>query len=99
MSDGSPYVRFKRALLTKNTTIITAAARDLPVVSLADALSIVLVFQAKRDPRADRAAAKWAARVILEKGLGVAQSHQLLGALTALPEDDTALEVVLRDYV
>jgi hypothetical protein len=42
-SQGSPYARFRRALLTKNPGIILPAAAELERVSLEDALKILVV--------------------------------------------------------
>jgi hypothetical protein len=36
-SQGSAYARFRRALLTGNVLLVTAAARELPQISLDDA--------------------------------------------------------------
>jgi hypothetical protein len=55
--------------LTQNLTIIDAAARELPSISLADALTIVTLLAQKHDPRYGRAAARWVARVVLEQRL------------------------------
>ena len=43
-SQGHPYARFRRALLTKNVNLIDAAARELQHVALADALRILVVL-------------------------------------------------------
>ena len=40
-SDGNPYARFRRALETGNETLVVAAARELPQVSLDDAVAQV----------------------------------------------------------
>ena len=42
-SGGSPYARFKRALLPGNLALVRAAAAELPAVDLADALAICLL--------------------------------------------------------
>ena len=66
-STGSPYARFKRALLTGNLAVVHAAAAELPAVDLADALSICLLMSARDDERYERAAVRWLARVALER--------------------------------
>ena len=53
-SDGNPYARFRRALETGNETLVVAAARELPQVSLDDALRICLVLRGG-DPAATSA--------------------------------------------
>jgi hypothetical protein len=45
---GSPHTRLRRPLLTKNTFLIDAVARELPHVGLADALPILVVMAEKR---------------------------------------------------
>jgi hypothetical protein len=57
-SQGSTYARFRRALLTQNLTIIDAAARERPTISLDDALTIVTLLAKKHDPRYSRAGAR-----------------------------------------
>jgi hypothetical protein len=49
-SQGSPYVRFRRALDTGNATIALAAAAELDFVSLPDALELVLLLVHSRAP-------------------------------------------------
>jgi len=48
-------------VLTKNLTIIEAAAADLGQQRLEDALAVLVVMVDKRDPRFDWAAARFAA--------------------------------------
>ena len=51
-SDGNPYARFRRALETGNETLVVAAARELPKVTLDDALRICLVLRGSDPARA-----------------------------------------------
>ena len=44
-SQGHPYARFRRALATGNARIAEAAARDLEHVSLADSLTLCLLYR------------------------------------------------------
>jgi hypothetical protein len=91
---GSPHARFRRALLTKNMFLIDVAAKELPQVSLADALRILVVMAEKRDDRYDRAAGRWAQRAADEAEVPVAKTWPLLDRLSVAPEE-TAAE--LRD--
>jgi hypothetical protein len=61
-SQGSPHARFRRALLTKNMTIIDAAAAELGRLGLEDALPMLVVMAEKGDPCFPEAAARFAAR-------------------------------------
>jgi hypothetical protein len=65
-SQGHPYARFRRALATGNPRIAEAAARDLQLVSLADALELCLLYRGEPE-RYERAAARWIARLIAER--------------------------------
>ena len=82
-SQGSPYGRFKRALAGTNPLIALAAARELPRLSLADALSLLLVLRSDPDLYA-RAAARFHARYVIDTKLGAADSALLLAALNGL---------------
>jgi hypothetical protein len=95
-SQGSAHARFRRALLTKNLTIIDAAAAELGRLDLDDALRVLMVMAEKRDPRFDRAAARFAARVTLERGLGPSEAHRVLTLAECLPEAPDAMANVLR---
>lgn len=83
---GHPYPRFRRALLTKNLSLVDAAARELPHVDLGDALRILVLMAEQRDARFPRAAARWAARATGELGLDLDQSRRLFALVDALPE-------------
>jgi hypothetical protein len=65
-SDGSPYGRFRRALATGNETLVIAAARELPRISLDDALRVCLVLRDGDAHRFERAAVRWLGRFALE---------------------------------
>jgi hypothetical protein len=66
-SQGHPYARFRRALATGNPRIAEDTAREVPRLSLADALDLCLLYRQEPD-RHERAAARWIARLI-EAGL------------------------------
>jgi len=93
---GSPYPRFRRALLTGNVHLIDAAARELPQVSLEDALRIVVVLAQKSDPRYEAAAARWAARASIERRLSLAEARRVNALLDALPAAPEAVALTLR---
>jgi hypothetical protein len=65
-SDGSAYVRFRRALEIGNELLGLAAARELPRIALDDALRICLVLRDGDPDRYQRAAVRWLARFALE---------------------------------
>lgn len=65
-SDGSAYVRFKRALETGNELLVLATARELPRIALDDALRICLLLRDGEPERYQRAAVRWLGRFALE---------------------------------
>jgi hypothetical protein len=84
-SSGSPHARFQRALATGNSALVTAAAADLPQISLADALAICLVLRAEPE-RYARAAVRWHGRLCLEaRGIGAGDAQLAFSCLQALP--------------
>jgi hypothetical protein len=86
-SDGNPYSRFRRALATGNETLIVAAARELPQVSLDDALRICLVLRGGSPARYERAAVRWLGRFALEaRSVTIDALRMAADALDALPE-------------
>jgi hypothetical protein len=97
-SQGHPYARFRRALLTKNVNLIDAAARELSHVGLEDALRIVVVLAEKRDARFERAAARFAARVTTERRLDLAESRYVLALAESLPRSPDSIALLLRAY-
>ena len=85
-SDGNPYARFRRALDTGNETLVVAAARELPQVSLDDALRICLVLRGGDPGRYERAAVRWLGRFALEgRGVTIADLRAAAQALDDLP--------------
>ena len=82
---GSAYARFRRALETDSAMLATAAAHELPHLSLADALRLCLVYARADRSRFDRAIVRWHARLCLEaKGLDLATAQIALAAATGL---------------
>jgi hypothetical protein len=63
---GSPYANFQRSLETRKLSIVLAAAAELQSIQLDDALEILILMAQARDPRFDRAAARWIGRLLVE---------------------------------
>jgi hypothetical protein len=97
-SEGHAYARFRRALLSKNVRLIDAAARELPQISLKDALRVLIVLAEKRDERFGRAAARFAARATTERRLDLAESRYVLALAEALPRAPDSIGLLLRSY-
>jgi hypothetical protein len=97
-SQGHAYSRFRRALLTKNVTLIDAAARELQHVGLEDALRILVVLAERRDRRFGHAAARFAGRVTTERRLSLAEARYVLALAEALPRSPDAIALLLQGY-
>ena len=97
-SDGNPYARFRRALQTGNETLVIAAARELPQISLDDALRICLVLRGGDPGRYERAAVRWLGRFALEaREVTIGDLRLAASALDALPEHPAnAMELLQR---
>jgi hypothetical protein len=65
-SQGHAVSRFAMAVKTGNPNLVVAAAAELPRVSLADALLVLLVFARAGAPQTEAAAVRWTARYLTE---------------------------------
>ena len=85
-SQGHPYARFRRLLEQgRSLTMIRAAAAELPgPVPLDDALQLCLLLLELEPERFDAAAARWAARLVLERHLAVGDAQLALSSIAAL---------------
>jgi hypothetical protein len=61
-----PYAEFQRALKNGNVWVAEAVARELPKVSLEDALKLVHLYAKKESPKFEKAAMKWLRRYLNE---------------------------------
>jgi hypothetical protein len=86
-SDGSAYGRFRRALETGNELLVLAAAKELPQVSLTDALRVVLLLRDGESERYERACVRWLGRFALEApGVTIEALRAAADALDGLPD-------------
>lgn len=90
--------RLKRALLTGKPEIVLRAAAEVDHVELKDALKILVVLAEKRHPRFEKAAARFAARVTIERKLDPDEAHTVLAMAQAMPEGPESLGLRLRRY-
>ena len=97
-SQGHAHARFRRALLTKNVSLIEAAARELQHVGLDDALRVLVVFAERHEARYERAAVRFVARVMLERRLNLAEARYVLALTEALQRSPDAVALLLRSY-
>jgi hypothetical protein len=82
---GGSYQRFRKALEVGNPTLVRAAAAELPQVGLEDALDICLLLLDAEPDRFPAAAARWHARLCMERRLAIEEADLAMGALRALP--------------
>jgi hypothetical protein len=103
-SQGHPYAIFRRALERRNLPAAWAAASELQVVSLADALALCLLVRHRDPARFARVALRWHARFCAETaGVRLAQGRLVLDLLSALEGVDArpaarALRELLASY-
>jgi hypothetical protein len=93
-SQGHPYAIFQRALKRRNVLSALAAAKDLPQLSLADALELT-VLVARKDPRRHpRVASRWLLRYLGEDPHATIDEATLaassLAALTVVAHEEAA---------
>jgi hypothetical protein len=63
-SQGHPYTIFRRALERGNLPVAEATAKDLPPLSLEDALELTMLIARKDQRRHPRVAARWLLRYL-----------------------------------
>jgi hypothetical protein len=82
--------RLDRAIASRDLAAVRSAARELPgVVTLADAVRVLLLMLDTDDPAFESAAVRWIARFTGEcAGVTLGETHAALDALGALPAPD-----------
>jgi hypothetical protein len=92
---GSARAHFQRAIERKHLLSAETAARGLPKpVTLADALSLLLLIAEQDPPRYGRAAARWHGRFVLEHNVGLEDAILALVALASIRSSSAAIEVL-----
>ena len=85
-SEGHTLTRLHRAIERGTPTQIGAIVAELPrPPGLEDALAICLTFLEREPETYPRAAARWASRFGIERGLTLTDSQLALAALASLP--------------
>lgn len=94
---GSSRTIFRRAIERKNLVLAEVTAREIGVVSLIEALDLV-VLVAERDHKPfDAYARRWIARLATERQLSLAELDLAVTALRALPSERAA--AALRGFI
>jgi hypothetical protein len=84
-SQGHPSAIFRRALERRNLIAAWAAAADLQVVSLPDALALCLLVRDRDPARFSRLALRWHARFCAEtRNVGLEDGRLVLDLLAAV---------------
>lgn len=98
---GSDHGRFTKALGAGHLTTALIYARDLPHVSLGDALSLCRLMAEDGDDRFPRAASRWLERLSAEAGAGLLEVQLAAAAFSKLWEepDDALAMRTLRELV
>jgi DNA-directed RNA polymerase specialized sigma54-like protein len=87
-SRGHPYAEFKRALDRGNLWIAEAVAREMPQVSLEDALKLVHLYAEKESPKYEAAAMKWLRRYLDERSPTLKNFAKVVRSLEHRQRDD-----------
>lgn len=84
-SQGRPHARLRRAIATGNPLLVRAAAAEMEVVGLEDALQICLVLLDSEPSTYEPAAVRFLGRVLLEcPGLTLTDAQTAAADLAAL---------------
>jgi hypothetical protein len=90
-SQGSAFMRFRRALDRGNVTEALSAAGELHFVGLAEALELTLLLADGEEAKYERAALRWHARFAYEtKNVDIRESLAVLVLLAAIPANRMA---------
>jgi hypothetical protein len=65
-AEANAHVRFRRAIERRALWLAEDAAREMPSLSLADALQLVHLYAEKESPKYERAALRWLGRYLAE---------------------------------
>ena len=85
-SQGRSYGIFQKAIQRRNVVAAVAAARELPQVSLLDALELTMLIARKDARRYPRVAARWLRRLLEEQpDLTIEEAALAASCLVALP--------------
>jgi hypothetical protein len=99
-SHGHAYARFTRALKGGNAHLALAAAAELRHVSLADALSLLLLIREDRPVLYDKAAVRWFAKYASDdRYLLLRDARELIDLLDGIGRHDRVAVVRLERWL
>jgi hypothetical protein len=82
------HVRFRRAIERRALWLAEDAARELPNLSLEDALQLVHLYAERGSPKYERAAMRWIERYLAESTPSLEGFARMVEELTALGRQD-----------
>jgi hypothetical protein len=82
---GSALTRFRRAVERENLFMAEIALREMPHVTLPDALGLLSLYAAAGSPKYEKAASRWLARLAFEQDVSLSDLQLAVAALAALP--------------
>ena len=94
---GRPYNWLLASLRRGDLATALAEAREIPILGLAESLAIVVLMGVERHPAFGRAAARWVARLVLERQLDLEAVRFAVAAVGALPHHPEAAKRQLAD--
>jgi hypothetical protein len=87
ISQGSAFVRFRRALDRQNVSEALSAASELEHLGLAKALELCLLLRDKAPERYPRAALRWHGRLCREVSVSLEEAQAILAALVLMARE------------
>jgi hypothetical protein len=88
-AEAHAHVRFRRAIERGALWAAEDAARELPNLSLEDALTLVHLYAERESPKFERAAMKWLGRYLDENSPTLEQFAKVVSSLARLPDPPT----------
>ena len=89
-AEANAQVRFRRAIERRALWAAEDAARELPNLSLEDALQLVHLYAERESPKFEPAARRWLVRYLTEGSPGLLDIAQVMANLATLRVDQAA---------
>ena len=86
-AEAHAHVRFRRAIERRALWAAEDAARELPSLSLEDALQLVHLYAERESPKFEPAARRWLVRYLTEGSPGLLDIAQVTASLASLRLD------------
>jgi hypothetical protein len=86
-ADAHAHVRFRRAIERRALWMAEDAARELPNLSLEDALQLVHLYAERGSPKYEKAALRWLERYLTESSPRLQHFAEVTASLAKLEAD------------